>query len=328
MRVFVRDHGEEQHRRNKYEVLKLVQDLSVFEGALSGLKLALRSIPRQYFANLIDSEETDNGWLMKLRPVSPSAPLPLLDRQARVEDAPDDEKLKKKTEELVDQIADRQRMFYADGRFALLIVLQGRDASGKDGTIRKVFTGVNPQGMQVASFKVPTEEETHHDFLWRVHQRVPPRRMFGIFNRSHYEDAIVPRVYNRVPKSVWEPRYDQINAFEKTLSVNGVRILKFFLHVSREEQKERLKKRLSDPEKNWKFNPGDLAEREQWDAYTAAYRDAIRRCSTRWAPWYVVPADDKKVRNYLIARTVADTLSSLKLRWPKAEAAVLAKGIR
>lgn len=265
---------------------------------------------------------------MKLRPVSPRAPLPLRDEDARVEDPPRDEKLEKDTAHLVARIADAQRTFYADARFALLIVLQGRDASGKDGTIRKVFTGVNPQGVEVTSFKVPTEEENHHDFLWRVHKRIPPRRMFGIFNRSHYEDVVVPRVNQMLSKAVWEPRYDQINAFEKMLSASGVRILKFFLHVSRAEQKDRLRRRLTNPEKNWKFNEGDLAEREKWTAYARAYRDAIRRCSTRWAPWYVVPADDKKVRNYLVARTIAETLESLELRWPKAEPAVIAKGIK
>ena len=264
---------------------------------------------------------------MKLKPVSPRAPLSLLDRDARVPDAPDDEKLDKKIADQVERIADRQRLFYADGRFALLIVLQGRDAAGKDGTIRKVFTGVNPQGVVVTSFKVPSDEELHHDFLWRVHHRVPPRGMFGIFNRSHYEDVVVTRVKGIVPKAVWEPRFGQINDFEKMLAANGVRILKFFLHISRAEQKERLEKRLSNSEKNWKFNPGDLAERRRWTAYTAAYRDAIRRCSTSWAPWYVVPADDKKVRNYLIARTIADTLDSLDLRWPKADATVIAEGI-
>jgi PPK2 family polyphosphate:nucleotide phosphotransferase len=260
---------------------------------------------------------------MKLTPVSPRAPLPLLDRHARVVDAPDDEKLEKKTADFVERIADLQRMFYADGRFALLIVLQGRDASGKDGTIRKVFTGVNPQGITVTSFKVPTDEERHHDFLWRIHQHVPPRGMIGIFNRSHYEDVIVTRVHGTIPKTVYESRYAHINAFEQMLAANGVRILKFFLHISRDEQKERLQKRLDNSEKNWKFSAGDLAERAKWNAYTAAYRDALRRCSTRWAPWYVVPADDKKVRNYLIARTVADTLRSMDLRWPKADPAVL-----
>lgn len=260
---------------------------------------------------------------MRLEQVAPRSPLKLLDKDARVAEPDDSEKLKKGTADEVERIADLQRIFYADGRFALLIVLQGRDASGKDGTIRKVFTGVNPQGVQVVSFKVPNEVEQRHDFLWRIHQHVPPRGMLGIFNRSHYEDVIVTRVNDLVPKAVWAARYAQINAFERIIASNGVRILKFFLHVSRPEQKERLDKRLTNPEKNWKFNAGDLAEREKWDEYTAAYRDAIRRCSTRWAPWYVVPADDKKVRNYLVARTVADTLESLKLRWPKGDPAVL-----
>ena len=263
----------------------------------------------------------------KLAPVAPRAGLRLLDRDARVPDPPDDDKLKKRTSDEVERISALQRTFYADGRFALLIVLQGRDASGKDGTIRKIFTGVNPQGVEVTSFKAPSHEELDHDFLWRVHQHVPPRGMVGIFNRSHYEDVLVTRVNGIVPKTVWEPRFRHINDFEMMLAANGVRILKFFLHISRAEQKERLEKRLSNPEKNWKFNPADLDARAGWNAYTAAYRDAIRRCSTRWAPWFVVPADDKKVRDYLIARTIADTLDSLELAWPKADPAVIARGI-
>lgn len=261
---------------------------------------------------------------MKLKPVSTRAKPRLDDTEAVVDDAPDEEKLKEATAEEVERISELQRKFHADGRFALLIVLQGRDASGKDGTIRKVFTGVNPQGVQVTSFKVPTEEERHHDFLWRIHQRVPPRGTFGIFNRSHYEDVVVVRVNELVPKAVWQRRFRQINEFERSLSINGVHILKFFLHVSRAEQKERLQKRLTSPEKNWKFKAGDLAERAKWSAYTTAYRDAITRCNTSWAPWYIVPADDKKVRNYLIARTIADTLAAMELRWPEADPEVVA----
>ena len=264
---------------------------------------------------------------MKLKPVSPRAALDLDDADARIDDPPGDDALDKKLDEQVERIADIQRMFYADGRFALLIVLQGRDASGKDGVIRKVFTGVNPQGVRVTSFKVPTDEERHHDFLWRVHQHVPPRGMIGIFNRSHYEDVIVTRVNDLVPKAVWESRFDQINEFERMLAANDVRILKFFLHISRDEQRERLQKRLDNPEKNWKFNAGDLAQREKWTAYTAAYRDAIRRCSTRWAPWYVVPSDDKKVRSWLIAKTVADTMEGLELAWPKGDPEVLSQAV-
>ncbi len=219
-------------------------------------------------------------------------------------------------EEQVDRIRKLQQKLYADGRFALLIVLQGRDASGKDGTIKKVFRGVNPMGCVVTSFKVPTELEQEHDFLWRVHERVPPRRMIGIFNRSHYEDVIVTRVHNLVPKKVWSERFDQINDFERMLAQNSVVILKFFLHVSRDEQKKRLIERLEDRKKNWKFRAGDLDDRELWDDYTKAYRDAIARCSTSWARWHIVPADDEDARNLLVARKIADTLDALDLHYP------------
>ena len=219
-------------------------------------------------------------------------------------------------EEQVDRIRKLQQKLYADGRFALLIVLQGRDASGKDGTIKKVFRGVNPMGCVVTSFKVPTELEQEHDYLWRVHERVPPRRMIGIFNRSHYEDVIVTRVHDLVPKKVWSERFDQINDFERMLAQNSVVILKFFLHVSRDEQKKRLVERLEDRKKNWKFRAGDLDDRELWDDYTKAYRDAIARCSTSWARWHIVPADDEDARNLLVARKIADTLDALDLHYP------------
>lgn len=222
----------------------------------------------------------------------------------------------------VRRLAEVQRVFYADGRYALLVVLQGRDASGKDGTIRRVFGGVNPMGCEVTSFKVPTEVETQHDFLWRIHQRVPPRGVFGIFNRSHYEDVVVPRVKSLVPRTVWSSRFEQINDFERTLSESGVIILKFFLHVSRDEQKRRLLDRLTDKTKNWKFRVGDLEDRALWSKYTAAYRDAIARCSTPWAPWHIVPADSKKARNVLIANTVVDALDGLRLRYPKPDPAI------
>jgi PPK2 family polyphosphate:nucleotide phosphotransferase len=219
-------------------------------------------------------------------------------------------------EEQVDRIRKLQQKLYADGRFALLVVLQGRDASGKDGTIRKVFRGVNPMGCVVTSFKVPTELEQQHDYLWRVHERVPPRGMIGIFNRSHYEDVIVTRVHNLVPKKVWSERFDQINDFEQMLTQNSVVILKFFLHVSRGEQKKRLIDRLEDKKKNWKFRAGDLDDRALWNDYTEAYRDAIARCSTSWARWHIVPADDEDARNLLVARKIADTLDALDLRYP------------
>jgi PPK2 family polyphosphate:nucleotide phosphotransferase len=203
-------------------------------------------------------------------------------------------------------------------------VLQGRDASGKDGTIRHVFGPCDPQGVHVSSFKAPTDLELAHDFLWRIHAVVPPKRMIGIFNRSHYEDVIVVRVKNLAPRSVWSKRYEQINNFEHMLTENGVIILKFFLHISHDEQKEQLIERLEDPAKNWKFRAGDLDDRKLWNQYTRAIGDALAKCSTEWAPWYVVPADDKKARNYLVTRTIVDKLESLKLHYPRADKKVLA----
>ena len=245
-------------------------------------------------------------------------------RQIRIEDAdaappsglPRHKHLGDAAEEQVDRIRKLQQKLYADARFALLIVLQGRDASGKDGTIRKVFGGVNPMGCEVTSFKVPTEVEREHDYLWRIHQRIPPRRMIGIFNRSHYEDVIVPRVHKSIPKKTLSARFEQINNFERLLAENSVVILKFFLHVSREEQKKRLKERLEDKKKNWKFRAGDLDDRALWDEYTKAYRDAIANCSTSWARWHIVPADDEHARDFLVASKIADTLDGLDLRYP------------
>ncbi|MDQ3696993.1 MAG: polyphosphate kinase 2 family protein [Gemmatimonadota bacterium] len=222
----------------------------------------------------------------------------------------------------VQRISDLQRVLYADARYALLIVLQGRDAAGKDGTIRKVFTAVNPQGCSVSSFKVPTELEQRHDFLWRVHQKVPARGMIGIFNRSHYEDVLVPRVHGLISKKTWSQRYHQINDFERMLAANAVIILKFMLHISRDEQKQRLVDRLTDKTKNWKFRAGDLDDRARWNEFTRAYRGMLRHTSTKWAPWYVVPADDKGVRDLLVARTIADTLEGLRLRYPPADPSV------
>jgi PPK2 family polyphosphate:nucleotide phosphotransferase len=227
------------------------------------------------------------------------------------------------TKEEVDRISELQRVLYADARYAILIVLQGRDAAGKDGTIRKVFSAVNPQGCTVASFKEPTELEKSHDFLWRVHAQVPARGMIGIFNRSHYEDILVPRVHKLVPKEVWSARYDQINDFEKMLDANNVVILKFLLHISRDEQKRRLEERLTDPKKNWKFRVGDLDDRKLWDDFTKAYHGILTHTSTKWAPWYVVPADDKSVRDYLVARTIADRLDKLELRYPPVDPSIV-----
>jgi PPK2 family polyphosphate:nucleotide phosphotransferase len=245
-------------------------------------------------------------------------------RQIRLGDAdaapprrlPSGSELRNEAEEQFDRIRKLQQVLYADGRFALLVVLQGRDAAGKDGTVRKVFRGVNPMGCQVTSFKVPTDLERQYDYLWRVHERVPPKRMIGIFNRSHYEDVIVPRVHELVPRKILSERFEQINDFERLLTQNSVVILKFFLHVSRDEQKRRLTKRLKDRKKNWKFRPADLEDRALWGDYTRAFREAIAMCSTSWARWHIVPADDEDARNLLVARKIADTLDALDLRYP------------
>ena len=266
---------------------------------------------------------------MKLEPVRRKQSIRLGDSDARVrEPTLDGDALEDATEKEVERISDYQKVLYADGRHALLIVLQGRDASGKDGVIRKVFAACNPQGCQVASFGVPTDLERRHDFLWRIHQHVPPRRMIGIFNRSHYEDIIVPRVHHLHPKKIWTERYDQINEFERTLSANDVTILKFFLHVSRDEQKVRLIERIENRKKNWKFRAGDLEDRAKWDEFTKAYKGVLSRTSTKWAPWFIVPADDEDVRDYLVARRIADTLKSLKLRYPPADPSIVGLKIK
>jgi PPK2 family polyphosphate:nucleotide phosphotransferase len=215
------------------------------------------------------------------------------------------------------RIDELQDVMYAQGKHALLCIFQAMDCGGKDGTIRKVFGHVDPIGIVATAFKKPTERELAQDYLWRVHQAVPPRGVIGIFNRSHYEDVLVVRVHRLAPPDDIEQRYDQINAFEKHLSENGVMIVKFFLHISKEEQKQRLQERLDDPKKRWKFNPGDLEERAWWNDYMAAYEIALTRCSTRWAPWYVVPADRNWYRNAVVARIVRQTLEDLSLKFPK-----------
>ncbi len=253
-----------------------------------------------------------------LEPVSQRGPLSLSDAAASPpKDLPTGTELEEKLEKQLDRLGELQQIFYADSKRALLIVLQGRDASGKDGVIRTVFGACNPQGVRITSFKAPTSAELAHDYLWRIHNAIPEKGMIGIFNRSHYEDVLVVRVHELVPQAVWSKRYDQINEFERALTENGVVILKFFLHVSREEQRDRLVERVEDKTKNWKFSAGDLEERARWDDYSAAYRDAVRKCSTRWAPWYVVPADKNKARNYLIARKLVTTLEGLNLSFPK-----------
>ncbi len=213
-------------------------------------------------------------------------------------------------------LGELQYRLYAENKRALLIVLQGMDASGKDGTIRRVMRGVNPQGTSVTSFKKPSAEELDHDFLWRIHKAMPRLGDIGIFNRSHYEDVLVVRVHNIVPRDVWMARYDQINAFEKNLSENGIVVLKFFLHISKDEQKRRFEDRLDDPTRHWKISPADFAERPHWDAYTEAFEDVLSRCSTPWAPWYVIPADKKWFRDLAVASVIVEKLQSLEMEFP------------
>ncbi len=209
-----------------------------------------------------------------------------------------------------------QYRLYAENRRALLIVLQGIDAAGKDGTIRHVMTGMNPQGCSVVSFKVPSVEEQDHDFLWRIHKAIPARGDVGIFNRSHYEDLVVPRVKEGASKRFWKTRSRHINDFERYLVENDVEVLKFFLHVSKAEQKRRLDERLEDPNRRWKANPADFTERKRWDAYMEAFEAMLEVCSTAWAPWHVVPADHKWYRNYAVSQVLVERLEAMDPRFP------------
>jgi PPK2 family polyphosphate:nucleotide phosphotransferase len=214
------------------------------------------------------------------------------------------------------ELSKLQKLLYAENKWSVLMILQGMDTSGKDGTIRNVMSGLTPLGVEVKAFKEPHEEELAHDFLWRVHQAAPRRGYIGIFNRSHYEDVVVVRVHEMVPRKVWKARYEQINQFEKMLVKNGTIILKFFLHISKAEQKERLEERLHDPTRFWKFSLKDVEERQYWPAYRQAYEDALTKCGTEWAPWHVVPADKKWYRNLVVARTLVETLKALDMKYP------------
>jgi PPK2 family polyphosphate:nucleotide phosphotransferase len=218
---------------------------------------------------------------------------------------------------LTSHLDDLQEKFYADGRHKLLVVLQGMDTSGKGGAIRKAFEGLNPAGVHVTSFKAPTELELAHDFLWRIHPHAPANGQIAIFDRSHYEDVLIVRVHDLVPPARWRARYAQIRNFEKMLADEGTVILKFFLHISKEEQAERLRARLEDPAKNWKFRMVDLEEREHWDEYQGAYEEMVRRTATEHAPWVVVPANRKWYRDLVISQTLIDTLGGLDLRYPE-----------
>lgn len=220
-------------------------------------------------------------------------------------------------ESYAQKLHDQQYLMYAEGKRSLLICLQGRDAAGKDGTINHVLGAMNPQGCTVTGFKVPSKEEAAHDFLWRYHQHTPGKGQVAIFNRSHYEDVLVVRVHDLVPKKVWSQRYEQINAFERMLADNGTHILKFYLHIDPDEQLERFKQRILDPARHWKISDGDYAERPYWDAYTEAFEDALSKTSTEHAPWFVIPSNHKWFRNLAISRIVAETLESLDMQFPE-----------
>jgi PPK2 family polyphosphate:nucleotide phosphotransferase len=217
----------------------------------------------------------------------------------------------------LERLSVLQYLLYAESQRALLVVLQGIDAGGKDGTIRHVMTGLNPQGVEVTAFKVPEGEETRHDYLWRIHKAIPERGKIGIFNRSHYEDVLVVRVHDLVPKQVWQKRYRQINDFENMLTDNGVAVVKFLLYISKEEQAKRFRERLDDKTKNWKFSMGDVKEREYWDQYLDAYQAALHKCSSESAPWYVIPSNRKWFRNLAVSQILVDTLEKMKLKYPK-----------
>ncbi|MCK6577213.1 MAG: polyphosphate kinase 2 family protein [Anaerolineae bacterium] len=229
----------------------------------------------------------------------------------------DDAKAREK--KLEARMGELQEMLYAQGTQSLLVVLQAMDAGGKDGAIKHVFDAVNPQGVRVTSFKQPTPEELAHDFLWRVHPHVPPKGYIGIFNRSHYEDVLVVRVNQLVPQDVWEQRYDHINAFERLVVERGTRVLKFFLHISRDEQKRRFQERLDDPSKQWKFSTGDLPVREKWDDYMKAYEAVLTRCHTEAAPWHIIAANKKWYRDLVITQSIVQALEAMDVRYPDPE---------
>jgi PPK2 family polyphosphate:nucleotide phosphotransferase len=254
---------------------------------------------------------------MHLSPVDPKHVPLLTDADAAPPDGvPRGDELAEKTAELSARLGAAQTLLTAEGTRAVLVVLQGRDASGKDGTVRVVFDACNPMGLRVTGFRAPSAEELAHDYLWRVHSALPPRGVIGIFNRSHYEDVLAVRVRGLAGEGVWKRRYRHITEFERMLADEGTTVLKFFLHVSRAEQAERLRARLDEPDKNWKYNAGDVDDRARWDAYTVAYRDVLAETSTEHAPWYVVPADKKTARNDLVAGVLVRALARLGPKAP------------
>lgn len=214
------------------------------------------------------------------------------------------------------ELVELQEKLYAEGKQQLLVVFQAMDAGGKDGTIRSVFEGVNPQGVEVTCFKRPSEEELAHDFLWRVHKAAPAKGQIGVFNRSHYEDVLVVRVHEIVPEPVWRARYGMINDFEKMLSASGTRIIKFFLHISKSEQKQRFQERIDDPSKRWKFDPADLEKRKYWNEYQQAFEDMLEKCTTKECPWYIVPADQNWYRDLVVASVIVETIKEMNPQYP------------
>jgi len=258
----------------------------------------------------MDGYRVEPGTAIKLRDRNPNDTSPF---------DGDKQRAKERLKELNKELEGLQELLYAEHKHRLLVVLQGMDTSGKDGTIRHVFEGVNPKGVRVASFGVPTPLELDHDYLWRIHQKMPAMGEIVIFNRSHYEEVLVVRVHGLVPQKIWKRRYEQINDFERMLSEEGTSILKFFLHIDKKEQKARLQARLDEPQKQWKFQKGDLAERKLWPRYRRAYEDVLERTSTEWAPWHIVPANHKWYRNLVVASIVVDTLRGFDMKFPHTE---------
>ncbi len=255
---------------------------------------------------------------MKLFRVKPGSRVKLsdIDPNGELEIAGDKEAGLRELEAAREDIRRLQRMLYAGRKHRLLVILQGLDGSGKDGTVRNVFHGIDPHGLRVVSFKSPTLAELDHDYLWRVHHEVPARGEMVIFNRSHYEDVVAVSVKDLAPRAVWEKRYDHIVNFERLLTDEGTTILKFFLHISREEQRVRLQGRLQNPDKHWKFHPDDIADSKRWPEFVSAYEDVLSRTSTETSPWYIIPANRKWYRNAAIATIVRETLAKLELKFP------------
>ncbi|MFO1520085.1 MAG: polyphosphate kinase 2 family protein [bacterium] len=262
------------------------------------------------------------GSKFKLKKIDPSDTGDYPDNEAGKEEAA------AQTQKLLTKLDNLQELLFASAKRSLLIVLQAMDTGGKDGTIKHVMGGVNPQGCKVASFKVPTPLEASHDFLWRIHREVPPKGYIGIFNRSHYEDVLVTRVHGLISKKEQEKRFKEINDFEKMLQQDGTTVLKFFLHISKEEQRKRLLERARDPKKHWKFNINDVKERKYWDAYQKTFEETIEATSTSHAPWIVVPANNKWYRNYVVGKWVVKTLENLDLKYPPAPAGIDFKKIQ